>query len=92
MLAEAPVRVEVIRGWPGRFESAPLSLPAGSTAAQALRMAGWGDDPEITGLAVYGLRITPEYRLSDGDRVELLRPLTADPKDARRRRALRGRG
>jgi putative ubiquitin-RnfH superfamily antitoxin RatB of RatAB toxin-antitoxin module len=37
--------------------------------------------------AVHGLVVRPEQPLRDGDRVELLRPLLADPKEARRRRA-----
>jgi putative ubiquitin-RnfH superfamily antitoxin RatB of RatAB toxin-antitoxin module len=36
---------------------------------------------------VFGVRATGETVLRDGDRLELLRPLLADPKDARRRRA-----
>jgi putative ubiquitin-RnfH superfamily antitoxin RatB of RatAB toxin-antitoxin module len=43
----------------------------------------------IDGLALHGVRTTPEAVLRDGDRIELLRPLVADPKDARRRRAAR---
>jgi putative ubiquitin-RnfH superfamily antitoxin RatB of RatAB toxin-antitoxin module len=38
-------------------------------------------------LALHGVRTTPEAVLHDGDRIELLRPLVADPKDARRKRA-----
>ena len=37
--------------------------------------------------AVHGLIARPEQGLRDGDRVELLRPLLLDPKEARRRRA-----
>ena len=39
-------------------------------------------------MAVFGVRAESDAVLRDGDRVELLRPLQADPKDARRRRAL----
>jgi putative ubiquitin-RnfH superfamily antitoxin RatB of RatAB toxin-antitoxin module len=34
-----------------------------------------------------GVRAMPDQRLADGDRVEVLRGLQADPKEARRRRA-----
>lgn len=37
--------------------------------------------------AVFGRRATIDAVLQDGDRVELLRPLLVDPKEARRRRA-----
>lgn len=82
------MKVEVIRAWPRRFESAHLDLPDGSTVGDAVAQArttiGEGDEVEI---AVFGVRATPQTPLRDGDRIELLRPLIADPKDARRRRA-----
>jgi len=81
------VKVEVVRAWPRRFESAWLELPVGATVAQALAASGWQDDPETVACAVFGVRATGETELHEGDRVELLRPLVADPKDARRRRA-----
>ena len=47
---------------------------------------GWGDDPEVVAYAIFGQRADGEAVLRDGDRVELLRPLVADPKEARRQR------
>ncbi len=41
-------------------------------------------------VGMYGARVALDTRLSDGDRVEIYRPLQADPKDLRRRRACRG--
>ena len=37
--------------------------------------------------AVFGRRAAADTALAEGDRVELLRPLSVDPKEARRRRA-----
>ena len=37
--------------------------------------------------AVFGVRATAEQQLHDGDRVEILRALEVDPREARRRRA-----
>ncbi|WP_206860730.1 RnfH family protein [Lysobacter changpingensis] len=81
------MRIEVVRAWPRRFDSVWLELPAGATVADALSAAGWRDEPETVGYAVFGVRATRETELREGDRLELLRPLVADPKDARRRRA-----
>lgn len=81
------MRVELLRAWPRRFERKELELPPGSCVADALSAAGMADDPEIVAYAVYGVRVEPQSVLHEGDRVELLRPLQADPKDARRRRA-----
>lgn len=63
-----------------------LDLPAGSCARDAMRAAGQPELPPGWALAVWGKRIAPEQALRSGDRLELLRPLTADPMDARRRR------
>jgi putative ubiquitin-RnfH superfamily antitoxin RatB of RatAB toxin-antitoxin module len=81
------VKVEVVRAWPRRFESVGLELGEGATLAEAVAAAGFQDDAQITGYAVFGVRAAADTRLRDGDRVELLRALQIDPKDARRRRA-----
>lgn len=79
--------VELIRAWPRRFDSVEVTLPDGASVADALRAAGWIEDAEAVGYAVFGVTATPQTVLVDGDRVELLRRLQADPKDARRKRA-----
>lgn len=79
------MKIEVIRAWPRRFESAFLELPEGSTVHDALAQVR--TDVEDVAVAVHGARVTLQTALRDGDRVELLRPLIADPKEARRRRA-----
>lgn len=81
------MRIEVLRAWPQRFECVELELPEGSRVRDAVRAAGWDEDPETVACAVFGVRAGPDSPLREGDRVELLRPLQADPKDARRRRA-----
>ena len=72
-------------------DSVPVALPAGATAAEAIRRSRladvWGLHLATIAIAVYGRTVTPDTRLADGDRVELLRPISADPKEARRRRA-----
>ena len=39
------------------------------------------------GLSVFGRKVELDYRLRDGDRVELCRQLSFDPKESRKRRA-----
>ncbi|GAB3351399.1 RnfH family protein [Lysobacter tyrosinilyticus] len=80
------MKVELLRAWPRRFERVDLDLPDAATVRDALVAAGWGDDPEIVAYAVFGQRVEIDAELRDGDRVELLRPLLADPKQARRQR------
>ena len=81
------MKVEVVRAWPRRFDAVTVDLPPGACVDDAARAAGMAGDGEVTGYAVFGQRATPQTPLGEGDRVELLRPLVADPKDARRRRA-----
>jgi putative ubiquitin-RnfH superfamily antitoxin RatB of RatAB toxin-antitoxin module len=68
-----------------------LRLPAGATIADALRASGW---PELRAVeeggelvaAVWGRARPAGHPLADGDRVEVLRPLTVAPMEARRAR------
>jgi hypothetical protein len=83
------IEVEVVMAWPRRFEAVAVSLPEGATVADAVAAAALADRDAVAGYAIYGVIATPQTRLRSGDRVELLRPLQADPKDARRRRAAR---
>src|SRR3546814_723397 len=85
----APLRVQVIRDWPRRFEAVDLVLPAGATVADAVAASGFGAEG-ISGFAIHGERAVASTLLRDGDRVELLRPLEVDPKEARRRKAAGG--
>lgn len=80
------MKVEVLRAWPRRFERVEVQLPDISTVRDAVLAAGWGDDPESVAYAVFGQRVDGDAPLRDGDRVESLRPLLADPKEARRQR------
>lgn len=86
------MKVELLRAWPRRFERVEVELPEGASVADALSQAGWSGGAETVAYAVFGVTVTLQTALVDGDRVELLRPLQADPKDARRRRAEARRG
>ena len=81
------MKVELIRAWPRRFERIELELPDGVCVNDALRAAGWYDGAVPPECAVFGIIASPATRLCDCDRIELLRPLVIDPKEARRRRA-----
>lgn len=82
------IRVEVIRAWPRRHQVLVLDLPDAATVADALAASGL-DPADLSGYAVFGERVAASDVLRDGDRLEWLRPLQIDPKDARRRRALK---
>ena len=80
------MRVDVIRAWPHRFESVELDLPEGATVGDALAACGFFDAGHPV-VAVHGVIATLDTLLNDNDRVEVLRPLLIDPKEARRLRA-----
>lgn len=84
----AQIQVEVIRAGPQAFTCVRVPLPEGACVADAVAASGI-DQAGIAGFAIHGELATPATPVRDGDRVELLRPLLADPKDARRRRAAR---
>lgn len=83
------MRVEVIRAWPHRVESVVLDLPEGSTVTDALSASGFDGLTPAQPTAIHGLMAEGGALLREGDRVEVLRPLLLDPKEARRRRARR---
>ena len=86
------IRVELVRAWPQRHESTSVELADGANVGDALEASGWRLDAEFVGLAVFGQAATAATPLQDGDRIELLRGLQLDPKQARRLRAERAKG
>lgn len=82
------LRVEIIRALPGGAEMHELELEAGATVRGALAAARMAAPH---GVGIFGRRVPLDARLTDGDRIEILRPLAIDPKDGRRHRARRRR-
>ena len=84
--------VYVVHALPDGAIELRLQVAAGSRVSDALTLAG--QDAvfaalELAGpVAIFGRRVTSGERLQEGDRVELLRPLLNDPKEARRRRVV----
>ena len=74
-----------------------LTLPAGATAADALRACGAVPMPlpgqmgagELPSVGIWGRAAALDAQLQHLDRVEVYRPLTVDPKVARRERFAR---
>ena len=81
------MKVAVVAAWPGRMDSRVLELPEGACAADACAASGLAEGYPLAGMAIFGRRVTESATLADGDRLELLRALAIDPKQARRRRA-----
>jgi putative ubiquitin-RnfH superfamily antitoxin RatB of RatAB toxin-antitoxin module len=90
MTEPATIAVSVVYALPERYWSVDVRVPADATVDEALRIAALeveGMEIAPDRLAVFGRPVTPASKLHDGDRIEILRPLITDPKDARRQRA-----
>ncbi|WP_372760284.1 RnfH family protein [Pseudoalteromonas sp.] len=86
------IRVEVVFALPDKATSLTIEVVKGTTAEQAVIQSGIIDKcPEIDAtaltLGIWNRTVKLTQELKEGDRIEIYRPLIADPKDARRKRA-----
>jgi hypothetical protein len=85
------IAVTVAYAAPGIEVLRPLTLPADATVADAVAASGIVEAHalarEAIAFAIFGQRADAAIPLRDGDRVEITRPLVADPKESRRARA-----
>nr|WP_206286031.1 RnfH family protein [Yersinia kristensenii] len=86
------IRVEVVYALPERQYLRVVSLDEGSTVEEAIRASGLLElrpDIDLTKnkVGIYSRPVKLGDKLNDGDRVEIYRPLIADPKELRRQRA-----
>lgn len=91
-MAASLIRVEVAAALPDRQMVVPLQVEEGTTLLEAIHRSGIAEkmpDVEIdpARVGIFGKRRPADTPLADGDRVEIYRPLTADPKEVRRRMA-----
>lgn len=90
--AAGNLQVQVCYAKPGIVHLRDVSVPPGTTLQAAIVQSGiLSDMPEIDittcRVGIYAKLKTLETILKDGDRIEIYRPLIADPKESRRRRA-----
>ena len=90
------IRVEVVYALPDKQEILALKLPTGSTVREAIDRSGILQkypeiDPEKNKLGIFAKLTKPDAVLRDRDRVEIYRPLIADPKEVRKQRAAEGK-
>jgi len=83
------MKIEVVYALPQGARGVSLDLPAGATLRDALEASGFEFEKHPVG--IFGRRAALDHPLAEGDRVEIYRPLAVDPKEARRRRAVRKR-
>ena len=90
------IQIEVVYALPERQEVIRLQLPPGSALQSAIESSGLATKyPETdfskSKFGIYSKLAKPETVLRDRDRVEIYRPLIADPKEVRRQRAAAGK-
>jgi len=90
------IEVEVAYAQPERQMIVSLSVPAGTTALQAVQLSKLAEQfPDIDladlTLGIFNKAVKHDAVLRERDRVEIYRPLIADPKEVRRRRAEAGK-
>jgi uncharacterized protein len=89
--AVASIRVEVVHALADAQTLIALELEAPATVADALAAAVEAGrlpaDVARQPVGIFGKRVERSQALAAGDRVELYRPLPADPKEQRRARA-----
>ena len=85
------MNVQVAYAGPEGISLVDVEVGAGASVADALEASGivarLGLFEAALAYSIHGQRAERDTPLREGDRVELLRALVADPKDARRRRA-----
>lgn len=92
-MGSSRIRVEVAYATPERQSLIGMEVAEGATVLQAIVSSGIGNvHPEIdiarARVGIFGKLARLDAVLEEGDRVEIYRPLQADPKDARRRRVV----
>ena len=90
------ISVEVAYALPQKQEILALKIRSGATVSEAIARSGiLRDFPEIdlasARVGIYGRQVNLDAVLRDKDRVEIYRPLLADPKEIRRKRAVEGK-
>lgn len=85
-------QISIVYGYADKQTMLSLNVDAGTSAEEAIIKSGiqtlW---PEIDlahiKIGIFGKKVTLNTPVKDGDRIELYRPLTIDPKQARKLRA-----
>jgi hypothetical protein len=90
------ITVEVAYALPHKQALLEIQVPAGTTVLEAAQQSGIGDrfegiDLDNAKFGIFGQVVAPRQVLRTGDRVEIYRPLIADPKEVRKARAERAK-
>src|SRR5437868_1471014 len=93
---ESLFAIEIVYARPDQQKIIEMKVPAGATVMEAIaqsRITEYFPEIDLTRnkVGIFGKLTNLDSVLRDRDRVEIYRPLLADPKQARRKRAEQGR-
>ncbi|HYS51466.1 MAG TPA: RnfH family protein [Burkholderiales bacterium] len=93
-MSPSKISVEIVYALPDRQVLRRIMLPDGSTVEDAIQVSGLRaafPEMDTTHVGIHGEPVPLTTVLRDRDRVEIYRPLRADPKEVRRTRAAKKR-
>ncbi|PJG60217.1 RnfH family protein [Aeromonas cavernicola] len=87
-----PINIEVVYALPDRQTVIPLRVPANTCVLAAIELSGIVQqhpdiDLMVNKFGIYSRPSKGNELLQEGDRIEIYRPLIADPKEIRKKRA-----
>ncbi|MBA3024317.1 MAG: RnfH family protein [Gammaproteobacteria bacterium] len=90
------IDIELVYALPQEQALLKFKVPAGTTLGDAVRLSGILDkhpeiDPEKAKYGIFGKLSKADVVMRERDRIEIYRPLIADPKEVRRKRAEEGK-
>ncbi len=91
-----PINVEVVYALPQEQTLLPVQVPQGADIKEAILESGMLDlhpelDLKTLDVGIFGKLATVKQKVRDNDRIEIYRPLIADPKEVRKKRAAEGK-
>lgn len=91
-MSDSVISIEIVYGTPTQQKLSSFTVPIGSTIQEAIESSGFlSEFPEIdlnvNNVGIWNRSKKLSEVLKDGDRIEIYRPLIADPKEVRKRRA-----
>ena len=86
------IQVEVAYATSAKQTLLSVEVPPGCTVAEAIELSGirreFPDlDPDASAVGIFSQKVSLDREVKNGDRVEIYRPLLADPKEMRKQRA-----
>lgn len=90
------MNIEVVYGYSDKQTLLKLDVDAATTIEEAIKASGILNqcdeiDLSVNKVGIFGKIAKLSATLAEGDRIEIYRPLIADPKEVRRRRAAEGK-